>query len=133
MYDVSDKSSLKAIFKTNLGYAGCATPLKEVGENLYQPAVESRLFWEDIPYGLCILKNIAELCGNFPTPTIDFMIKWHQQFMGIEFLTNDSQLNPKEMWRTGAPNKYGIHTVEELVETSLPKEMRQYRHPRSRI
>lgn len=40
-----------------------------------------RLFWEDIPYGLCILKNLVEMLGNFPTPGIDFMIRWHQQFM----------------------------------------------------
>jgi hypothetical protein len=41
-----------------------------------------RLFWEDIPYGLCILKNLVEMLGNFPTPAIDSMIRWHQQFMG---------------------------------------------------
>jgi hypothetical protein len=44
--------------------------------------VRIRLFWEDIPYGLCILKNLVEMLGNFPTPAIDFMIRWHQQFMG---------------------------------------------------
>ncbi|KAF0682814.1 Aste57867_25113 [Aphanomyces stellatus] len=131
--DVADRSSLKAIFATNLGYAGCNTPLKEISPGQFHPAVESRLFWEDIPYGLCILKNMAEMLGNFPTPRIDFMIRWHQQFMQVQFLNDDNQLNPRELWRTGAPNKYGIHDIAELVETSLPREMHGYRHPRSRM
>lgn len=131
--DVLDRSSLLQIFRTNLGYAGCATPLMEVSEGRFQPAIKSRLFWEDIPYGLCILKNMAEMLGNIPTPRIDFMIRWHQQFMGVEFLNSDGQLNARELWRTGAPNKYGIHSLEELVSTSLPKELHNYRHPRSRI
>ncbi|KAH7481717.1 Tauropine dehydrogenase [Phytophthora ramorum] len=131
--DVSDRSSLLQIFRTNLGYAGCATPLTEVSKDQFHPAVNSRLFWEDIPYGLCILKNMAEMLGNFPTPRIDFMIRWHQQHMGVEFLNPDGQLNARELWRTGAPNKYGIHSLDDLVSTSLPKEMRNYRHPRSRI
>ncbi|EQC33618.1 hypothetical protein SDRG_08723 [Saprolegnia diclina VS20] len=131
--DVSDRSSLKAIFESNLGYQGCVTPLNEVSPGQFHPAVGSRLFWEDIPYGLCILKNMAEMLGNFPTPRIDFMIRWHQQFMGVQFLNEDSQLNPREIWRTGAPNKYGIHDIEDLVETSLPREMQGYKHPRSRM
>ena len=103
--DVADTSSLRAIFATNLGcvwrdqrchaagplhralrelvccssrrYAGCYTPMVEV-EGGVKPAVNSRLFWEDIPYGLCILKDLALKLG-FPTPSIDFMIRWHQQ------------------------------------------------------
>ena len=76
------RSSLLSVFNTNLGYAGCATPLMEMSPGRYQPAIKSRLFWEDIPYGLCILKNMAELLGNFPTPRLDFMIRWHQQVIG---------------------------------------------------
>lgn len=131
--DVSDESSLKSVFATNLGYAGCATPLLEVSPGQFHPVVNSRLFWEDIPYGLCILKNMAELLGNFPTPRIDFMIRWHQQFMDVKFLCDDNQLNPQEIWRTGAPDKYGIHNIAELVETSMTPELYGYRHPRSRI
>ncbi|RHZ18372.1 hypothetical protein DYB31_004662 [Aphanomyces astaci] len=129
--DVSDRSSLKAIFASNLGYAGCNTPLKEISPGQFHPAVDSRCVY--IPYGLCILKNMAEMLGNFPTPRIDFMIRWHQQFMQVQFLNGDNQLNPRELWRTGAPNKYGIHDIADLVETSLPREMHGYRHPRSRM
>jgi len=40
------------------------------------PNLDSRFFWEDIPYGLCILKDIAEM-AQVPTPVIDKMIEFH--------------------------------------------------------
>jgi len=131
--DVSDTSSLQAVFQTNRGYAGCGTPLTEVASGQFTPAVGSRLFWEDIPFGLCILKCLAEMLGNFPTPTIDFLIRWHQQFMGKEFLSADGQLNPMLLSETGCPYKYGIHSIEDLVGTCLHKDLANYKHPRSRL
>lgn len=123
--DVKDRSSLRQIFRTNMGYVGCGTPLKQVENGRVIPLVNCRLFFEDIPYGLCILKNLAELCGNFPTPGIDFMIEWHQQFMGITYLS-DHQLTPDEkvISGTGTPRKYGLTTLAEVVSTSLPSSIR---------
>lgn len=50
-----------------------------------------------------------------------------------EYLLPDNQLNPQLLCETGAPNKYGIHRVQDLVETCLPREMIQYQHPRARL
>jgi len=117
--DVTDRSSLRQIFRTNRGYVGCGTPMTEVGQDQMKPNVNSRLFWEDIPYGLCILKNLAELL-NIPTPTIDNMIRWHQQFMGKQFLVgNKLSTDPAIINITGTPRKYGIITVADVVATSL--------------
>ena len=119
--DVSDRSSLRKIFATNLGYAGCKTPLKEVSPGRFQPVVASRLFWEDIPFGLCILKSLAQSMG-IPTPSIDFFIRWHQQFMGVQFLLDDGTLNPKTLPRTAAPEAYGLDTLEAVVAPSRPSK-----------
>ncbi|CAM9481053.1 unnamed protein product [Heterosigma akashiwo] len=131
--DVADGSSLKAIFNSNIGYRGCFTPLQEVAPGEFQPALQSRLFWEDIPFGLVILKSLVEMLGNFPTPTLDHFIRWHQQFMGKEYLGADGQLNPLLIMETGSPYKYGIHTLEDLVSTCLPQTMAAYRPPRARL
>jgi len=131
--DVKDTSSLKSIFCSNVGYKGCSTPMKDVGNGRVMPNVNTRLFWEDIPYGLCILKNMAELLGNFPTPTMDFLIRWHQQFMGVEYLSSDGQLNPLVLEQTGTPYKYGIHNLQDLVKTCLPKSLVGYKHPNSKL
>lgn len=39
--NVKDRSSLRQIFASNGGYAGCATPVKEVSPGQVQPATES--------------------------------------------------------------------------------------------
>jgi hypothetical protein len=84
------------------------------------PNVESRFFWEDIPYGLCILKNYGDVFG-VPMPNTERMIKWHQKFMGVNFLDEDGKLQNTHL--TGAPAKYGFFTKEDLVATSLPKPL----------
>lgn len=117
--DISDTTTLKSIFRTNLGYAGCRTPIS-VSEDGYRPAVNSRLFWEDIPYGLCVLKSIAQMVG-LATPQIDRMIRWHQQFMGKEYLRSDGTLDSDLLLETGAPEAYGINDVEQLVSSSITK------------
>lgn len=61
--------------------------------------MQSRLFWEDIPYGLCVLKSVAKML-DVPTPTMDKMIRWHQQFMGKTYLTSDGILNPDLVKKT---------------------------------
>jgi opine dehydrogenase len=62
--DVTDRSSLRRIFCSNTGYKGCGTPMLVSSSGQYTPHVDTRLFWEDIPFGLCILKNLAEMLGT---------------------------------------------------------------------
>jgi len=124
--DVTDTSSLLSVMRTNVGYKGCGTPLKAESDGTFSPATGSRLFWEDVPYGLCILKHIAELCGDLPTPTINEMIFWHQSLMGKEFLLPSGKLNPLLMMETGCPGRYGLHRIEEVVAASIPTQMINY-------
>lgn len=83
----------------------------------FQPSVQGRLFQEDVPSGLCVLRGIAEMV-KVPTPTIDMMIEWHQKFMKIEFL-KDGRLNPETIHLTTSPQRYGINTIEQLAATTL--------------
>ena len=77
----------------------------------------------DIPFGLCILKCMAEIL-NIPTPRINFYIEWHQQFMGKDYLV-DGRLNQGAIVKeTGAPYAYGIRNVYDLVKGSLPSSSR---------
>jgi hypothetical protein len=53
--------------------------------------------------------------------------------MGVTYLNADGQLNPLELQRTGAPYKYAIHDLNELVKTCLPASLLQYKHPNARL
>lgn len=74
MYDgqVSDKSSLKRVFNTNLGYSRVPFPMVPTDKSGEKVTLNlnARFFWEDIPYGLIILKDIGYLAG-VETPNID--------------------------------------------------------------
>lgn len=50
-------------------------PTDKSGENVTLN-LNARFFWEDVPFGLVILKDIAGLAG-VKTPQIDKMIVFH--------------------------------------------------------
>lgn len=51
----------------------------------YMPITDSRMFYDDIPHGLCVLFGIAEIL-HVPTPMISKMIIENQIMMGKEYL-----------------------------------------------
>jgi hypothetical protein len=114
---IADKSTLKSVFSTNKGYDILVFPTKQVEDGLI-PNVDSRFFWEDIPFGLCILKNFGDVFG-VPMPNTERIIKWHQKFMGVDFINSENELININL--TGAPAKYGYSNKEDLVATSLRK------------
>ena len=116
---VKDKSTMKTVFATNQGYASVKFPMVPV-EGGVVINVQSRFFWEDIPYGLCILKDIAQMV-NVKTPQIDLMIEWHQKFMNKKYIV-DGKLTKECIKETGCPSRYGIKNIEQLlmVTASLP-------------
>lgn len=83
---ISDRSSLKRIFNTNIGYSRVPFPMIPVeGQDLANTAegdvqvklnFNARFFWEDLPYGLCILKDIGRIVG-VETPNVTRNIIFH--------------------------------------------------------
>ena len=109
---IRDKSTMQSVFRTNIGYSTLKIPVKKV-EGGVIPDIDGRIFWEDIPYGLCILKNIADMV-YVKTPWINKMIEWHQKFMNKTYMI-DGELVPEILKETGAPRRYGIETIQQLL------------------
>ena len=82
--------------------------------------LNARFFWEDLPYGLVILKDIANIVG-VATPNITRNIIFHQRHMPVKYVNEETgEFNRQVLLcKTGAPSAYGITTLEELVETSM--------------
>jgi hypothetical protein len=81
MYEgqISDTSSLKRIFNTNIGYSRVPFPM--VPKDPADPSkvilnFNARFFWEDVPFGLVILKDIGRILG-VATPHCDKQIAFH--------------------------------------------------------
>jgi len=81
--------------------------------------LNARFFWEDIPFGLVILKDIANIVG-VSCPNITRNIIFHQKFMPIKYVDEKSgEFIKAALKDTGAPSVYGIKTIEDLVKTSV--------------
>lgn len=126
MYEgqVKDKSSLQKIFATNNGYKHITFPMvpKEGDDNPEHVVLnfKARFFWEDMPFGCVILKNVAQIVG-VPTPHIDKQIRFHQKFMGLEYIDEAGNFNEQNLAETGAPLRFGIKDLPALLKSSLPK------------
>ena len=124
MYDeqISDKSSLKRIFNTNIGYSRVQFPMIAPDPKKPDRVVlntNARFFWEDVPFGLVILKDIGRIL-KVQTPNVTKQIVWHQKFMPVKYVDpKTGEFLKGALENTGAPSVYGIKTAEQLVQNSL--------------
>ena len=119
---VKDTSNLTRVFQSNQGYSRVTFPMvpsqEEQGKVVLN--LNARFFWEDVPYGLLILKDIGELAG-VPTPAVDKQILFHQKFMPVKYLDEKTLqiLDNQAVKDSGAPRAYGITSLTELVAMSI--------------
>ncbi|CAC5416685.1 Octopine dehydrogenase,Opine dehydrogenase,Tauropine dehydrogenase [Mytilus coruscus] len=109
---ISDDSSVSKCMRTNQAYSQFVHPMKAV-ENGYVPDFEYRYITEDIPFGLVVMKGIAEIV-SVETPTIDKIIKWAQSKIGKEYLVGKG-LKGKNLKEVRAPQSYGFRSLDELL------------------
>lgn len=89
-------------------------PLKAspCSESKYVADTSSRMFTEDFPWGLCIIKAYCVIFG-VETPTIDGLLHWYQDYMGVEYFV-DGEFSGKDLKKTGIPQNYGITTPDQV-------------------
>ena len=81
------------------------------------PDFQSRYLAEDIPYGLVVVRGIAELAG-LSIPTVDEVITWAQTRIGKEYLAH-GKLKGRDLSMSRVPQRYNINTLEQLVSKYL--------------
>lgn len=109
---VSDKSSLMMAMRTNKAYDGLLHPMAPAEDGGFVPDFTYRYMAEDVPFGLVVMKGIAEIAG-VATPTIDKIVNWAQQRLGKEYIVG-SNLTGKDIGSARAPQSYGLKTLEQL-------------------
>ncbi|MCA9553865.1 MAG: NAD/NADP octopine/nopaline dehydrogenase family protein [Myxococcales bacterium] len=109
---VEDPTDLRSTITSNRGYRGIRIPMRAApGGYVLDP--DNRVFIEDVPYGLVVLKGIATL-AQVPTPKLDEILTWAQAQMGKVYLV-DGALTGPDAAASGAPQSYGITTLTRLV------------------
>lgn len=110
---VQDRSTLRTIFTSNTGYKLMKIPMVKEKKG-YMINVKARIFTEDIPFGLCVLKDLAEML-DIDTPCITEAIEWHQKLMGKQFVVN-GKLNNDAIHETGCPRRWGFKNFDSLIK-----------------
>lgn len=110
---IEDKTTLLSCLKTNRAYDGLVHPMKKTADGKLAPDFKYRYLTEDVPYGLLIIRQIADMVG-VKTPIIDEIIVWTQTKLDTEYL-KDGKLCFVDRKHGRLPMAYGIHTIEEFM------------------
>jgi len=100
-YGCKDYRSLTTKLRSIKPFMGVKTPMIKV-DNGFILNGAYRYFTEDIPYGLVIIKSIAEQTG-IETPHINQLIEWGQKVMHKEYIIN-GKLTGKDISLSGYVN-----------------------------
>lgn len=117
---VADKSNLQTVMATNQAYSMAKTPVVALADGV-APNPRHRVVQDDIPHGLCVLKDIAERLSH-DTPWIDRMIVWHQELMDKEYLV-DGRLCGRDAEECSSLSALGctsLSNVGHVEETFVP-------------
>ena len=115
-HDISDKSTLYKAIQTNAAFQVIKHPVKTTKDGKFVPDFTHRYLTEDVPYGLVVIRGIAEIVG-VKTPNIDKVLTWCQEKMGKEYLVN-SKLRGKDVASSRAPQRYGFTTIENVLSVT---------------
>jgi len=114
-HDISDKTNLMTAMRTNATYQGITHPMIKTEDGRYVPDFNHRFLTEDIPYGLVVIRSIAEIAG-VPTPYLDEVLLWCQKKLGKEYLVG-SKLTGKDLADTRCAQRYGFTTMDDILGT----------------
>ena len=111
--DIADKTNLMTALRTNAGYDGMTHPMIRRDSGEYVPDFAHRFLTEDVPFGLVVIRGVAELAG-VPTPQMDRVLCWSQHAMGREYLVGN-ELRGRDVANTRAPQRFGYSLDDILV------------------
>ena len=95
------------------------TPVIQNAQGTWEINENHRFFLDDIYYGNCIAKWMAEQL-DIETPTIDEILRWAQLVRGERFLSDDNRLildspDLAQPFKTGVPSEYGFKTIDDCI------------------
>lgn len=105
---------LMTALRTNPGYEGFTHPMIQLENGHYIPDFNQRYLTEDVPYGLAVIRGIAEIAG-MPTPYIDTVLSWCQEKMGRVYLEG-THFAGKDLATTRCPQRYGFTTLDDILD-----------------
>ncbi len=111
-YESPTPEMMTGKLKSIKAFEAVMVPLKP-DHNGYVPDLSSRMFVEDYPFGVCIIKDFALLTG-VETPTVDMLLAFYEKLSGHKYFNMDGSYTD-EIRDTGVPGINGLHTKEDVI------------------
>lgn len=103
---VKDPCTLASTVRTNTAYAFHKIPYEETRNGRQVPKLNHKFFETDLPYGLCVFKDVAVMLG-VQTPLLDKIILWNQSLINKEYLVNGT-ISGKDANQCVLPSAMGM-------------------------
>lgn len=115
----SHNTEIKESFITSQTLVSIPTPVVQTPDGLWEIDRNHRFIMDDIYYGICIAKWIAEQL-DIITPTIDEILRWIQTIRKEQLidLNNNLILDSYDLnapFKSGIPCYYGFRNIDELI------------------
>ena len=116
----SQNTDIKESFVTSQTLVSIATPAIQNENGLWEIDRNHRFFLDDIYYGNCIAKWMAEQL-EIETPTIDGILHWAQTIRRERIIDDDNQLilDSKDLCaplKSGIPCYYGFMSIDDCID-----------------
>lgn len=115
-YEVPSLAYLTAKIRSIRALSGRPMPLVRNGHG-FTPDLDAYYFTEDIPYGIVIVRAIADVAG-VATPAMDEVISWSERITGAEYLRH-GRVAGGDAATLPIPRNFGIDSLDELVRRAL--------------
>lgn len=116
----SQNTDVKESFVTSQTLVSIQTPVVQNADGLWEVDRNHRFFMDDIYYGNCIAKWMAEQLG-LTTPTIDAILQWAQLVRDEQIIDDNNHLileskDLSQPLKSGIPCFYGFKTIEDVID-----------------
>lgn len=115
----SDNTDIKESFVNSQTLTSIGTPVIQLEDGSWQIDRNHRFFLDDIYYGNCICKWMAQKL-DILVPTVDEILRWAQDVRGESIIDSNNCLilDSKDLdvpYKTGIPSVYGFKSIEDCV------------------
>jgi hypothetical protein len=115
----SENTDIRTSFTSSQTLGAIKPPTRQHADGAWEIDTDHRFFTDDISYGVCIAKWMAQELG-LSVPTMDAIIEWVQQLRGERYIEDGRLLVDEEglagRYRSGIPPVYGSRSVDEVVD-----------------
>ncbi len=108
----SCSEDIKGSFVNSETLGAIKTPVVEK-EGLYRINTDHRFFYDDMYYGLCIAKWVAQ-CMDIEVSTIDAIMTWAEKMLDDRMLEDAGLF--KQNKKMGIPSLYGYRSLDDIVD-----------------